>query len=296
MKFLGTSIKKTVTTCDKVEDPKILSNQLLNTKKSFRLKKYNHIRISEIDSFCPREYAIGFQTQAAQKSFVDFPLQQQFDLGSAIHWWMQNKSKTFRVWGFWKCLACGKPRLTKYGTKFFGTKPQTPCLNCGASHHATEYDEFYFRLDKPYRIVGKIDGVIEKDGVYRLVDFKSFWEQPKGGFPNGKAVAQLASYAHFYNYVPEEDKFPVEIDTSTAYLHYISKKFSYSESILTYPVKKNSILLDIITKRVLSFTQAVENNTVPEPLEQCIRADWKSGRSKNCFLKDICKQYYQEGR
>ena len=294
MKFLGTTTKKAVT-CDKVEDPKILSGQLLNTKKSFRFKKYTHIRISEIDSFCPREYTLGFRTNAAQKSFVDFPLQQQFDLGSAIHYWLQNRSKVFEIYGNWVCLACSKTRLTKYGTKYFGTKPQTKCLNCGASHKATEYEEFYFRMDTPYRIVGKIDGVIKKDGVYRFVDFKSYWQQPKGGFPNGKDVAQLASYANFYNYVPEEDKFPVEIDTSTSYLHYISKKFSYSESILTYPVRKNKKLLDLITKKVVSFTKAVENNTVPEPLEPCIRAEWKSGRSTKCFLKDICKHKYQEG-
>jgi len=295
LKFLGTSTKK-VTTCDNVEDPKILSGQLLNTKKSFRLKKYTHVRISEIDTFCPREYSIGYKTQAAQKSFVDFSLQQQFDLGSAIHWWLQNKSKTFDVYGFYKCLACNKPRLNKYGTRYFGLKPKTPCLNCGAHHNATEYDEFYFRLDDPYRIVGKIDGVIKKDNVYRLVDFKSYWEKPKSGFPNGKDVAQLASYAFFYNYVPEDQKFPVPIDTDTSYLHYVSKKFSYSESVLTYPVKKSKILLDKIKEKVVFFTKSANGGPLPEPLDICIRNNWKQGRSKDCFLSDICKQYYQEGR
>jgi hypothetical protein len=294
MKFIGTSTKKV--SCDGVEDPRLLTGQLLNTKKSFRYKKYTHVRMSEIDVFCAREYALGYQTQAAQKSFVDFPLQQQFDLGSAIHYWMQNRSKTFTIYGFWRCTGCQQTRLTKYGTKYFGTKPTGPCLNCGAHKDATEYEEFYFRLDEPYRIVGKIDGVIKKDNVYRFVDFKSYWEQPKGGFPAGKDVAQLSGYAYFYNFVPEDQKFPVPIDTDTSYLHYISKKFSYSESILTYPVRPSKKMLDIMKKKVKSFTDAVKNNTIPEPLETCVRNDWASGRSNNCYLKDLCKHYYQEGR
>lgn len=295
MKFIGTS-KKNITTCDGVEDPKILSHQLLNTKKSFRLKKYTHIRISEIGTFCPREYTCFYLNDAAQKSFVDFPLQQQFDLGSAIHWWMQNKSKTFQIYGFWRCLSCSQTRLNKYGTKYFGTKPNTPCLNCGAHQDATEYEEFYFRMDDPYRVVGKIDGIIKKDNVFRFVDFKSYWEKPKAGFPSGNDVAQLTSYAYFYNFVPEEEKFPVEIDTNTSYLHYISKKFSYSESILTYKVQPSKKMLDIIKERVVQFTKSAKDGTIPQPFDICVRNEWKSGRSKDCPARALCKKYYQEGK
>jgi hypothetical protein len=295
MKFIGTS-KKQETTCEGVQDPRILSHQLLNTKKSFRFKKYNQIRISEIGTFCPREYAIGYLTQAEQKSFVEFGLQQQFDIGSALHYWCQNRSKTFKIYGFWKCLACDQTRKTKYGNRYFGQKPMTKCLNCGASSKATEYEEFYFRLENPYRVVGKIDGVIEKDGIYRFIDLKSYWEKPKGGFPAAKDVAQLSAYSFFYNYVPEEDKFPVDIDTGTSYLHYISKKFSYSESILTFPIKPSKKLIKVMIDRVKSFTLAVNGGALPEPFDICIRNEFKSGRAKDCYLKDVCKQYYQDGK
>ena len=100
MKFLRTTTKESQggnkTQYDNIEDPNILSNQLLNTKKTFRYKKYTHVRISEVHSFCPREYAIGYLTDTAQENYVDFPLQQQFDLGSALHWYLQNKSKVFK--------------------------------------------------------------------------------------------------------------------------------------------------------------------------------------------------------
>jgi hypothetical protein len=293
MKFIGTSTR-TETTCDGVHDPKILSHQLLNTKKSPRFKKYNQVRISEIGTFCPREYALGYLTQAQQKSFVDFGLQTQFDIGTALHWYYQNKSKVFNIYGFFKCKSCNKPRMTKYGTRYFGQKPTTNCLNCGALPGATEYDELYFRLERPYRIVGKVDGVIKKDGIYRLLDFKSYFEKPKSGFPDAKDVAQLSAYSFFYNYIPEEEKFPVPIDTSTSYLHYISKKFSYSESILTYKVQPSEKLIEVMKERVRSFTVAAEGGPLPEPFEQCIRNEFKAGRAKECYMKDLCKQKYQE--
>jgi hypothetical protein len=286
------------TTCDGVTDPKILSGQLLNTKKSFRYKKYTHVRISEIHSFCPREYAIGYLDDVAQESYIDFALQTQFDIGSALHFWLQNKSKVFKniLCGFWKCEACGNLRLDKNGKPYFGTKPKEPCPHCGANANATFYDEFMFRLDEPYRIVGKIDAVIKKDGVYRFGDFKSYWQKPDTGFPTGKDIAQIASYAFFYQYVPEELKFPVNIDTSTSYLHYISKKFSYSESILTFPIQPSKKMTDTIANRVLEFTNATKTGELPMPFEPCIRSDFKGGKAKNCFLADTCKKYYYEGR
>lgn len=295
MKFLGTSTK-TVTTCDGVHDPKILSHQLLNTKKSPRFKKYNQVRISEIDTFCAREYSCLYLTNFQQKSFVDFGLQTQFDIGTALHWYYQNRSKVFNIYGFFKCLACEKPLLTKYGTRYFGQRPTNKCLNCGASPKAAEYDELYFRLESPYRIVGKIDGVVEKDGVYRLIDFKSYFEKPAGGLPIAKDVTQLSAYSFFYNYIPEDQRFPVPIDTSTSYLHYISKKFSFSEPILTYKVQPSEKLIEVMKERVRSFTIAAEGGPLPQPFDICIRNDFESGRAKNCPAKDLCKKYYQEGK
>ena len=300
MKFLKTTTKETQggnkTQYDNIEDPNILSNQLLNTKKTFRYKKYTHVRISEVHSFCPREYAIGYLTDTAQENYVDFPLQQQFDLGSALHWYLQNKSKVFKdvLCGWFKCKACGNFRKNNDGSRYFGTRPKGNCETCGAFPEATEYEEFMFRSDEPYRIVGKIDGVVMKDGVYRFCDFKSYWQKPDSGFPNGKDVIQLASYMHFYTYLPKELKFPVNIDTSIGYLHYISKKFSYNESILTYPVKPTQKAIDTIVRNVEAFTNAAKTGTLPEPFDNCIRSDFSKGRAKNCYLSDRCKQFYYD--
>lgn len=300
MKFLGTSKKETQasappaqqTTFDGVTDPSILTSQVANTKKSFRYKKFNQVRISEIDTFCPREYALGYLTDTAAQSFVDFALQCQFDLGSALHWYYQNKSKTFKdtLCGWYKCLACGNYRQDKNGNRYFGTRPKTNCEVCGAKPEATEYEEFLFRLTEPYRIVGKIDAVLFKDGVYRLADFKSYAK--KDNFPLRKDIAQVSSYAHFYNYVPEDQKFPVNIDTSIVYVIYISKAFSYRESILTYPIRPKKEMIDNIVGRVKQFTEATKTGVLPKPLEQCVK---KGFGLKKCHMKELCKEKWEKG-
>jgi len=100
---------------------------------------------------------------------------------------------------------------------------------------------------------------------------------------------------YFYDYLPDNIKFPVKIDTSTGYLHYLSKKFSYSESILTYPVKLTERMVKPIIKNVEEFTTAANTRELPDPLQICIKADFKKGRSKDCFMSDLCKQYYYDG-
>lgn len=303
MKFLRTvseekEAPKTETSCDKIEDPKILSNHLLNTKASYKRKKYSHIRISEISSFCPREYSIGYLTDTTKEDFVNFPLQQQFDLGSAIHWWIQNKSRAFKdvLVGNYKCLACGKLIKDSEGNNYFGPRPKENCNNCGAKPAAIEYNEFYFRIDDPYRVTGKIDLVLHKDGVYRFGDIKSYMNKPTGGLPNSKDIAQIAGYALFYDYVPKEQKFPVEIDTSTVYLHYVSKKFSYKESILTFNISPKKLMIDEIKERVGAFSEAVRSGRIPAPFTPCVKSDFKGSKAKYCEMADVCRDWYINGR
>lgn len=294
MKFIGSSTVKNMIE-QKSDDPSVLSEEILKLKKSIRFKKYNHIRLSEIDTFCPREYSIGYHLQSTKKYFIDYPMQQQFDLGTAIHWWFQNKSKAVDVYGFYKCLACKNPVMADSQNRFFGFKPKFKCSMCGADSGAFEYDEFYFRIDSPYRVTGKIDGVLNVDGKYHLVDFKSYWEIPKTGFPEGKDAVQLSAYSYFYNFVPESLKFPVEIDNSVSYLIYISKKFSYKESLLTFKVPYSDALVKGMVDRVSSFTKSVTDRSLPDPFESCIRGKFLEKRSKDCFVSANCKEFYRKG-
>jgi hypothetical protein len=282
-----------------VTDPSILTAQIGNTKQSFRYKKYNQIRSSEISSFCPREYAIGFLTDTAAESFVSFPLQQTFDLGSALHFWYQNYSKVFRdtLYGHWRCTGCKNRRLNDDGSYYFGLRPSVyhnrPCEHCGAGVGATFFDECLFRLTEPYRIVMKMDGILRVDDAYRICDLKSHAKSE--GLPNGKDVAQLASYIHFYQYVPEEEKFPVPVDSSTGYLVYISKTFNYRDPILTFPVRPTERMVSTIVDRVSQFTEAAKTGQIPPPFEVCVKKGFAGGRAKDCYMKELCKEKYENG-
>lgn len=297
MKFLGTTNgpAKTNTTIDGVEDPNILTSQIANTKPTWRGKKYNQVRISEIGTFCPREYALGYKTETKAENFIQPALEHIFDLGSALHYWLQNKSKRFKktLHGYWYCMACRTYRMNADGTKYFGPRPNSKCESCVAHKEATIYSEYMFRLTKPYRIVGKVDGVIEKEGVYRFVDFKSY--DTKKEFPLEKDVAQLSAYMYFYKHIPEEDKLPVPIDTTKGYLIYVGKSFSYKDYLLTYTINKDEKLISAIKNNVAQFTDCVDKGkSIPKPLDCCIKNKWEKGRAKNCYMKDVCKRYYTE--
>jgi hypothetical protein len=138
-----------------------------------------------------------------------------------------------------------------------------------------------------------MDGVIEKDGVYRFVDFKTYFD--KGNFPQPKDVVQISSYAYFYQCLPEEQKMPVPIDTSTSYLIYISKKFNYREPILTYPVKETPKMVDTIISQVDKVREAQDTGRLPLPFDDCVKRNFESGRAKNCYLRDYCKEKYDRG-
>ena len=290
---------KTQTSIDNVSDPTVLSSQLTNLKQSFRYKGYSHIRISEMHSFCPREQALGYLKDIKKKDFVETPLQVQFDLGSALHYWFQNHSKITKdvLFSNWVCVACGNYRLNDDGSAYFGPRPskylKRPCETCGAKTDATFFEEFFFRMNRPYPVVGKMDGVLCKDGVYRFIDFKSYHEAQN--FPLTKDVIQIVSYAHFYEFLPDHLKLPVSIDTSTSYLMYISKKFNYSSPILTYPVKKTEEMTTKLSDQVDKVRKAQDTGEIPAPLDSCIKSGFSKGRAKDCFIKQYCKEAYDNG-
>jgi len=293
-------IKKTKEESDKprvddVEDPSILMSQLINTNKSFRHKKWTHVRISEIDSFCPRAYALAWAQDEKTESYVHFALQQQFDIGSAMHWYLQNFSKVFKdnFYSLWKCVACGNMRVNDDGSLRFSRNPRFfdkkgKCEHCGASNEATFCEEFMFRMDSPYRTVGKMDGVIKVDeGVYRFLDFKTFFDE--SNLPKGSDFCQVASYCYFYNFLEEKDKLPVTIDTSIGYLFYVSKKMNFREPIKAFPVEVKGALIDPIKEKVAKFTDAVDNGNIPEPFEPCTR-NFEAGKAKKCEMRELCQE------
>lgn len=285
MKFLQTVTKSLSTVV--YENPNMLSNYLLDTSDEVQIKRYTHVRLSEINHICPREYAIGYFLGLEKQSVINFAEMRQMELGSALHFWYQNYSKVFRnvLVGYWYCLACEKVR------KHFGFKPNTRCEHCGASPKATVYHEYMFRMDNPYRVVGKVDLILYKDGVYRFGELKTLVEAPQE--PKPEHIAQISAYAYFYNFVPKDQKLPIEIDTSVVYLCYVPKKFSYRNPLLTFPIKPSGKGIDLLIERVKQFSESVKTRTLPAPLEECIREGFMKRR---CYVAKVCKKFYEDGK
>lgn len=106
-------------------------------------------RVSSLVRMCPRQEVIRHRLKHEAVERIDHKLQRTFDIGSAVHWWLQNK--WFGPWGtlvgIWKCSSCAKT--------FKGVMP----MKCCTDQRDFVYEEFSLE-DKNYGITGHIDGVL----------------------------------------------------------------------------------------------------------------------------------------
>lgn len=282
--------ERTGSVLDQITDPVQLTHNLMNTQGRQQRRYYKYMRLSEVDTACSREWVIGHLNDVWRPDNVHFASLCMMDMGTALHHWLQNYSPFLldKLLGYWRCMACGNRRR-------FGHRPTEPCEFCGASHRATQYDEYMFRLENPFRVVGKMDAILRIDGKYRIGEIKSFAGTPqKSNVPMGAHVSQLSGYMYFSQF-DEPDALPVEIDREVGYLIYVSKQFNYREPIKTVPVRPTEKSLAPIIKKVGDFTEGVKNRTLPEALPKCIQSDFFGAPAKSCAMVERCKAYYNEG-
>jgi hypothetical protein len=247
------------------------------------------LRMSEIDSACIREWIIGNRLDGTAKKVFYFPTCIQLDLGSALHYHLQNSESYFgdSLYGFWYCLACGRRRR-------FGIRPTENCEYCGAKPKATVYDEYMFRLsgDAPVYVVGKIDLILKVDGKFRFGEIKTYSGDIKK-FADGAHAMQLSGYIDFHRYDKSETKLPITIDRSVGYLIYVSKKQAGKDTVLSFPVRPTAASLTPVREKASAFTLGVREGILTEPLQPCINAKWEAGRAKTCPMSLHCKKLYQ---
>lgn len=270
---------------DTLKDPVQLTNGVLNAKGQSRQKKYKFLRLSEIDGACPREWTLGHVTDAIKWDRVAFASVIAMDMGSALHHWVQNSKVYFDgIIGFWRCHACGNKRR-------FGVRPTEPCEFCNSSPRATFYSEYMFRLQQPFRVVGKMDLIIKVGNVYRIVEIKTTSKEIEK--PMGMHVAQLASYMYFSQF--DDGGLPIKIDRSVGYLVYFNKMFNYKAPVKTFPVKPTERYMAPLIEKAGQFTEGVNAGVLPPTWDQCISGFWRSGPAKNCPVRDACQRYHQSG-
>ena len=168
------------------------------------------------------------------------------------------------------CLGCGY----KYP---FGARPVGNCRGCGADNRAIKYSEHYFSLSEPFYITGKMDLFIPVgDPVrYRIGDIKGVADDKVE--PRGNDIMQLATYLLAAKY---DDSLPKNVDTTTGYLFYISKKMSYRAPVRTIKVILTPKLEEKITEILMQIKVGVDEDKIPKRRVNC--------KDKNCPFKAEC--------
>jgi hypothetical protein len=274
---------------DSITDPTKLPHHLLDNYGGRRSeRRYKNLRLSEIDSACPREWVLGNLLDLYYYQNVPIANLWQMNMGSILHWYIQNDPAFFgdRLVGWWKCRACGFLRR-------FGNRPKEPCEKCHAHPRVTEYEEYMFRLTTPYRVVGKIDLILRvAPRVYRYGEIKTCSKDMMS--PDGGHVAQTASYNYFSRY---DNTLPITIDRSKCYIFYFNKKFDFKGPVKTFTVKPTERLINPLKAKAAMITEGVASRTLPDPLAGCISVNFstKSGRPKKCGIPQECKKQYELG-
>ena len=248
------------------------------------------MRLSEVDDLCPREWVIGHLTDNPRMDTHHFSTVCMMDMGSSLHHWIQNSPVYFgeRLLGYWRCLACNNIRR-------FGVRPTEPCEVCNALPAATQYEEWMCRMEKPYRVVMKLDAILRmSQNVYRFGDIKTTGKEVLA--PAGKDVAQLVGYMFFYQFVPEEKKLPVPIDTSCGYLFYFTKIFNVRAPVKTFAVRPNQTLCNALQAKAEYFTIGVDEGILPPPINVCLGTAFTGTRARSCAQCSACSTLYNRGQ
>lgn len=294
MKFLTnreviSSIPDHRTIVDGINDPRQLPKHLLNnTGGRSKERRYRSLRLSEIDKACPREWVLGHCLQLYYLDTAPFANVWQMNMGTVLHHHVQNDPKYFgdRLVGWWQCKACGHIRR-------FGVRPEEPCEKCYAHPRVTEYHEYYFRINKPYRVVGKIDLILRvAPRVYRFGEIKTCSKDVEN--PDGDHVAQVLSYNYFSRY---DNQLPIQIDRSVAYIFYFNKMFNWKAPVKTFKVLPTERVLNPLKSKAGLITQGIDQKLLPDPLLPCIKVNFstKSGRPRSCGIAKDCKKYFDRG-
>lgn len=273
---------------DRTRDPQVLTSHIVGDRPEVRDRAYGLMYLSQIDSVCPREYVIGNLQQENRREVVSFPLSVIFNMGSALHSWVQNHPEVYfgvkNVLGFWHCTACQR-------TRRFGVKPFDPCEFCGASHKASVYKEYAFRL-KDKGVSGKTDLILKVGSKYRFAEMKFMAKEIDS--PIGSDVVQLSSYMYFSKF--DIDGLPIDIDRSIGYLVYVNKLFNFRAPIKTFKVEPTERLMNPIIEKSRQFVEGIATSVLPEPKAVCVRKSFYFAKNKTCPMLDTCKTYFFEGK
>lgn len=284
--------KLKLTDIEKAGDPEAVLTQLVSVEDIAKKKRLIYPRASGIYKDCMRAYALGNLNKLKANEFISFSRQLTFDIGNAIHEWLQNSNNYFgeQRRGYWKCLSCN------YKTNF--SKPRKEnCPQCNARPTAFKYEETLLLLKDPYNISGHPDLFIEpthSEGLIRIMEFKTMEGDKFASLraPLIEHVWQVNAYMWMCN--EDLTLVPPRIDSKLGYITYISKKEKRGMlPMKTFLVRRDQDIIDDIKKKLDVFNQAIKTKTPPQPLLECVKTGFNGWSAKFCPIRDFCRRNLQ---
>lgn len=269
---------------DHITDPVELAYVLteLRTRANDQERYSDYLRGSAVADACVRERVIGFREAVVIRDVVDPSLRVTFDLGAAMHSWIQNSPDYFRATkvGVWRCLACGNVAFGRY-------RRRCPvCLTTGA----VRYVEHSGRLRKPWRVSYHVDMFLTVGkGDTRVLDIKTingpeFSSLAKARF---KDEVQVAVYALALQH---DRAFPVPVREDRGFVLYIPKVHTPKFPMKMFHVEIGPVHREFVERKLGEFTRGIEDPSfLPPPLDVCVARRFEVPQ---CPVSDRCKRLH----
>lgn len=225
----------------------------------------DYYRVSSLVRLCPRQEVLRLRHKVISKEKIDHKLQKTFDIGSALHWWIQNK--WFGPWGYlvghWRCIGC---------SKIYDGKMPSKC-ECG-SVNGFLYEELTFE-DKELRIQGHCDGVLDAGDELKILEIKSC----------NSIQFNIATVKQRDAFAPHKDQLQMYMFMSgirSGIILYFEKDTSMVHDF-RYEYDKSAV--DRVLRRLEQAREAMRTDVLP-PREICQAKD--CSRAKSCPVRTEC--------
>lgn len=224
-------------------------------------------RVSRLVKMCPREEVLRAQYQVKKTERIDARLQRIFDIGTAVHEFIQNHwfGAWGYLWGHWHCLGCGK----KVEKSF---KPER--CSCENADRGWRYEELTF-IDPEHGVTAHADGVVVIDGRKYILEIKTCNSKQ---FQLIRDVKKRPLEAH----VHQVQLYMWLSGVSRAMIVYIDKDES---QLQVFHEEHSKTVVDGFIRRIHAAREGIRTQVVPER-EICATA--KCARAQACSVRSIC--------
>lgn len=252
-----------------------IKKQLVSERVCSVPKPDDFYRVSSLVHLCSREEVLKHIHNVESKEKIDHKLQRTFDIGSAVHYWIQNNwFKNWNVlWGDWDCRNCHEVYKNQLRPK--------ECGRCFKD--SFEYVEKEI-IHNELRVTGHPDGIIDLGHSKWLLEIKT------------------CSSKQFQLHVNiRKQAYGPHVDQSQAYMFLLKSLDPHEFSnlrgaVIFYFEKDESMIHDFyhpfdikVATKVFEALHVAREGMREKKIPERTVCDKKScARATRCSVKDIC--------